>query len=1056
MRKYFIAWTLGFACICVFAQLDNRSGDDFYSLRRSVDEKFRARDWSGALVDIDKCRSIAKDSKDTLISAMYGDLVLMKAYCYGYLAQYGEERAVYDELLSSDRSSQRVREKVYALYTGCALRSSSALLSEDKKDYPAIYALLRTALDYSIDEEASARLHEQLGMAYYFEGCDKMLERENEEAELAYGKALGQFELAEDKENMISVLRQLGSIHKSNGHSEDALKAYGKVTSLSLELNDITSAVSALKDQSLIYEARAEYEKSIAVSLRINTLMHGTHDPESIVANNLDLADEAYQKWGNPDLAETLLMKCLELIPALDSLNQVTWNHDIALKLSNLYSGQGKYKEALRFDSIASAYYLRSMDEESPFRYLAYGRRASLYAKSGERDSAFKYIPWIVNQKAAGQSVNVVSGQYRNRGLAYALLDEYDLAMKDYEYADRLLKQAYPDMDIRRSGILYFKGGVLYKQKKYEEARSCYEEYANLCKHQYGANSTDYADAVYYLANIKAFCGDIEGGQHDFMESVDLLRAILKNDFCYIPAYGKERYWADLSDKFLAMAGFALRSKAFQNRFTLSAYDALLLSKGLLLQTDRSLVETLREEGNQEDLDLYFKMRQTWTLLMDLQKDSPMNSVKIQELSAELDRMEKLLAQKSSRYTDYSSIMSLCHDDIRRSLKKHEIVIDITDFNTENNVRQYAAFLLKKEWEYPLLLPLCRQGQMDTLMLRANLHVDELYKSPLAGEVLRLVWDRIAGYVSPGSTVYYVPSGFIHQIALESLPVADGSLLGEKYHFTRLTSAREICLGDERGKFKPKSAVLYGGLQYDMDSAAMLSESRKYEIPALMAMRGMSMRGDSIYRLLPMAGEEVREIDKLLRSKGVRVDLRTVVSGTEESFMSLDGKSPHIIHIATHGFYYHPQEAARITALRGYKDAMLLSGLILSGGNAGWRGIGLPAGVMDGILTAAEISSLNLKGSGLVVLSACETGKGKVTSEGLYGLQRAFKKAGTQTIIMTLWPVSDLVTKKFMVYFYKNLVKYKWNKRKAFKSAKSQIREEYEEPYYWAGFVVLD
>ena len=90
------------------------------------------------------------------------------------------------------------------------------------------------------------------------------------------------------------------------------------------------------------------------------------------------------------------------------------------------------------------------------------------------------------------------------------------------------------------------------------------------------------------------------------------------------------------------------------------------------------------------------------------------------------------------------------------------------------------------------------------------------------------------------------------------------------------------------------------------------------------------------------------------------------------------GRHLQIIHLATHGFYYTPTDAENVSRLAGYQNAMLLSGVIMSGGNAGWKGTMLPEGVLDGIMTADDISRLNLKGADLVVLSACGTGLGSI------------------------------------------------------------------------------
>ena len=137
---------------------------------------------------------------------------------------------------------------------------------------------------------------------------------------------------------------------------------------------------------------------------------------------------------------------------------------------------------------------------------------------------------------------------------------------------------------------------------------------------------------------------------------------------------------------------------------------------------------------------------------------------------------------------------------------------------------------------------------------------------------------------------------------------------------------------------------------------------------------------------------------------------------------------------------------------------MALSGLVCAGGNAAWLGKNYSDGVLGGVLTAKDIANLDFKGTDLLVLSACKTGQGKVTAEGVFGLQRAFKKAGVGTIIMSLWNVDDKVTSEFMTTFYECLADKKnaWNKRKAFEEAKEIIRQRHPDPFHWAAFVMLD
>ena len=128
---------------------------------------------------------------------------------------------------------------------------------------------------------------------------------------------------------------------------------------------------------------------------------------------------------------------------------------------------------------------------------------------------------------------------------------------------------------------------------------------------------------------------------------------------------------------------------------------------------------------------------------------------------------------------------------------------------------------------------------------------------------------------------------------------------------------------------------------------------------------------------------------------------------------------------------------------------------MMSGANNYWEHAIRPSKTEDGILTAEEISELDLSKSSLVVLSACQTGLGDISNEGVIGLQRAFKMAGVETIVMSLWEIDDRATADFMGYFYKSLIT-GHDKRQAFREAQRQLKKKYDNPYYWAAFVMLD
>jgi CHAT domain-containing protein len=172
-------------------------------------------------------------------------------------------------------------------------------------------------------------------------------------------------------------------------------------------------------------------------------------------------------------------------------------------------------------------------------------------------------------------------------------------------------------------------------------------------------------------------------------------------------------------------------------------------------------------------------------------------------------------------------------------------------------------------------------------------------------------------------------------------------------------------------------------------------------------------------------------------------------------------KAPTLLHVATHGYFLADVENREATTfgvnLENANDNPLLrSGLLFAGASKTAMGATPDLESNDnGVLTAYEAMNLNLQGTDLVILSACETGLGEVKSgEGVYGLQRAFLVAGAEAIIMSLWKVDDAATQALMTNFYTNWLKSR-DKQKAFKQAQLQLMTKYKEPYYWGAFVMM-
>ena len=261
-------------------------------------------------------------------------------------------------------------------------------------------------------------------------------------------------------------------------------------------------------------------------------------------------------------------------------------------------------------------------------------------------------------------------------------------------------------------------------------------------------------------------------------------------------------------------------------------------------------------------------------------------------------------------------------------------------------------------------------------------------------------------------------------------------------------------------------SYVYGGLIYDSDDATMIQEHRKFtntvDVTSELEWEADLSSTRRGWSYLPNSESEIDAITKILKTSNIEVNRYTGTSGTEESFKAISGTTPGIIHLATHGFYLQYSYADSISIAENKMDkrasvtnALIRSGLILSNGGRAWKGERIPEGVEDGILQADEISNINLTGTSLLVLSACETALGDISSDGVYGLQRAFKLAGVGTIIMSLWEVDDKATSLFMSYFYEAWASRK-TKHDAFVYAQERLRREYDDPFYWAAFIMLD
>lgn len=499
------------------------------------------------------------------------------------------------------------------------------------------------------------------------------------------------------------------------------------------------------------------------------------------------------------------------------------------------------------------------------------------------------------------------------------------------------------------------------------------------------------------------------------------------------------------------------------------AYDGQLLAKGLLLTTEIEMNRILLESGDQQALEAYNELKRLRSRLDQLTAvPLAQRTMDADSLRREVNRQERQLMTLSTAYGDYTRPLRTTWQQVRDALSPGDVAIEFVTFLPDSAIypfqQKYAALVLKKGMKHPQLVNLCVEAQLQVISADGYYTTDSL---------AQVIWQPLAPYLNDARRVFFSPVGLLHNIAIEYAPLQGGSSFAERYDTYRLSSTREVVTAHAVKRME--SARLFGGLQYNAKMEEVSEANREAGLDAdapLMASRApvdsLLVRGGAGY--LAYTLQEVEEIARELHGKVKDVRALVGVQGTEEAFKSLSGHPSDILHVATHGFFWTEEEANRLGNLTFLANmnmqssseedkALSRSGLLFAGANATLTHKQVPDNMEDGILTARELSQMDLRGISLVVLSACQTALGTITGDGVFGLQRGFKKAGAGTIVMSLWKVDDQATQILMSAFYHHLAEGD-SARSAFRKAQSHLRQvedgRFDKPVYWAAFILLD
>lgn len=914
----------------------------------------------------------------------------------------------------------------------------------------------------------------------------------------------------------------------NNGYIEKSIEAYKEVYD-ALRYNHMEQTeeyCQIIDNLCLLYNKERKYKEALTYaneSYKYNRIVKGENDKSQItifrnistsnffLGNYLDAIEyeekalklsERYYGRLSMDYAISLLnlsqfqnyngdyAKAINYINEnISILNQIgkknSQDHAVSLSfLSNYYSQVEQNRKALELCQAATDIFKREGGIESPGYARSLNNLSFKYSEIGNDEKAYEIgvEANILSLKVFGEEnidyINTVANLASYSQKIGKTNESDSLYRKGLDLLSRYVGRFTPQYYTVLSNYAGFKTIL----GDFDNARKLQSEAINIIREIVGEDHIDYIRALQILA-ILNFGHNTNEMYQLAKTSTSLLKKYMKSHFFLLSAVDRQKLWN--SPSFNSWYMIMIPAMDYYHNFECKNlgemdYDAVLLSKNYLLNVENEIKDIINISGDIELSNLYKK----W-------QDEKARDAAI------ADSLESNLNLRIAKYLDDNGRF-VVWSDVKKQLKKEDVAIEFRIAPVRNDSIMYCALVLRQDMSQPTIVPLFESKEIKKIPSK------DYYTS---AQISLLVWKPLEKYINDVRNIYFSADAQLNNIAIEYVPHWEKTVpISDMWNVYRLSSTGELTKTSTK-KRSYKHASVFGGIKYDSDTTLLIADSQRYQEKrrALLSyedytfLDSLDIRGGVSY--LPATKIEAEEIYNTLSKINISTSIRTDTLATEGTFKNLSKKGIDILHIATHGFFWTEHEAKYRTDLNflmlGNKvaktnedKALTRSGLLFAGANNALKGKKLPDNVDDGIVTAKEISQLNFQGLDLVVLSACQTGLGEISGDGVFGLQRGFKKAGAQSLLMSLWKVDDTATQLLMTRFYKNMAT-GMSKHESLKQAQKFLKEyevdiemkadsrpsisahakmkesqnkditykkvkKYNDPYYWAAFILLD
>lgn len=873
-----------------------------------------------------------------------------------------------------------------------------------------------------------------------FEESEEIAIRASNLIKLVSGEESGDY--AESLKVLAFIFKQIGKYKELNHLYEESLRIFDKVIGkrhpkFIIYLNNLLAS----------YIASGNYLKAEKLYYQNETLILNKSYDQNIYYDILNNLIQLYARTGRIDKAELNCTILLQNIEAKYGVNSNEYIQVLRTYADLMLAKKDYVKSELLYQNILK--YFKTNDRNNQQKIDALYDLAQLYYFWGKYDKAEKYC-----KDVARKYLNLYGNENLTYGICISLLGVIEGLLGNYDEAENLLLEALP----------------IYHDKL-------------------GYDHPIADNLLLSLGTLYSVKGDFKLAQHYFDLSNDNMTNQINKIFPVLSEIEKLNFLNKFDVHFTLYNSYCFKNYSYDANITIEQLSNSIANKNLILHSIIDSKNNLNNNYDSTTFNLLNKINSLKSILAKTLSLTNNNQTSIQNIENKIKDLEKQIALTNNSLdiddTQYKSQWL----NIKERLSLNTAAIDFIKFNYFNenwtDTTFYCALIVRKEYEYPQLVKLCTEKELEQfLSISADNNTSYLKSIESYNKLFNLIWKPLEQYLNGINIINISPCGLLNRVSFYALNSSENELLSDKYRIRYFTNLKDIVANKPEQKVNEITrfnASIFGGALFDIDSSIIISNSLKFNKDDITSRGSDLVTDDSVkisysnnsdyfssgkWKYLLGTKEEAENIRGLFDTHNIDATLYTGSDASEDALKSLNHlNSPTVLHISTHGYFfpeppkdYNNMQIQLISSSNLFKvsdNPLFRSGLILAGANWVWSGNKQIENTEDGILTAYEVSNMDLTNTELVVLSACETGLGDIKgSEGVFGLQRAFKVAGANSILMSLWKVPDKETAELMNLFYSNWLSGK-TKYESLHDAQLEMRKKYD-PFYWAAFVLVE